>query len=212
MKSEKVLKYIIKLFWVFIIGSIIGYCVEMVVALVQTGNFESRQGLLYGPFAQVYGLGAMAYFIVVPKLGNAKKVFIFTMIIGGVVEYLCSYIQEACFGTVSWDYSNLLFNINGRTSLLHCLYWGTFGVIFLKVVYDRVNNLDKYIPKIKFKTVTAVLAIFMVFNITISGLAANRQKERIQNIAAQDSIDVFLDTYYPDHIMNNVYANKIVKI
>ena len=68
MKKERFINTFIKLFWVFIIGSLIGYIVEMIVGLVQNGHFVSRQGLLLGPFAQVYGLGILAYYFVVPKI------------------------------------------------------------------------------------------------------------------------------------------------
>ena len=63
------------------------------------------------------------------------------MVLGGIVEYLFSFFQEKFFGTVSWDYSNLWFNINGRTSLLHCLYWGTGGVLFVKYIYPFIEKL-----------------------------------------------------------------------
>ena len=56
------------------------------------------------------------------------------MLLGGITEYLCSYIQEKAFGTISWDYSYLLFNINGRTSLLHCTYWGIAGILYITYI------------------------------------------------------------------------------
>ena len=68
MKKEKLVNQSIKIFWVFIIGSLIGYVVEMIVGLVQNGHFVSRQGLVFGPFAQVYGIGILAYYFVVPKI------------------------------------------------------------------------------------------------------------------------------------------------
>lgn len=52
------------------------------------------------------------------------RIFLVTAILGGVTEYIGSYAQEKLFGTISWDYSHLPFNLNGRTSLLHCTYWG----------------------------------------------------------------------------------------
>ena len=131
-KKEKIVTMIMKLFWVFIIGSLIGYLVESIVGLVQEGHWVSRKGLLYGPFIPVYGIGILAYYFSVPKIKGISKVFLFSMIMGGLVEYMCSFIQEKCFGTVSWDYTHLWLNINGRTSLLHCLYWGTGGVISLQ--------------------------------------------------------------------------------
>ena len=58
----------IKVFIIFMIGSVIGYVVEMIVALVQNGYIESRQGLLYGPFTPVYGIGIIVYYIFFSKI------------------------------------------------------------------------------------------------------------------------------------------------
>lgn len=210
MKKEQWINKVIKLFWIFIIGSIIGYAVEMIVGFVQNGHFVSRQGLVFGPFAQVYGLGILAYYFVVPKIkGGYIKIFFITMVLGGIVEYLCSYFQELLFGTISWDYSHLWFNIHGRTSLLHCTYWGTGGILFMKYIIPLIEDIEKLIKNNYFRTVTALFAIFMIFNIAVSSMAAIRQEERNRQIAASNNIDVFFDKYYSDEIMDTIYENKI---
>ena len=210
MKKEKYINQSIKIFWVFIIGSIIGYIVEMIVGFVQNGYFVSRQGLIFGPFAQVYGLGILAYYFIVPKIkGGYIKIFFVTMILGGIVEYLCSYFQELLFGTISWDYSHLWFNINGRTSLLHCTYWGIGGILFMKFIIPFINKMDKIIKNTYFRTATALFIIFMLFNISVSSMAAMRQDERNREIAASSNVDMFFDKYYSDEVMNTIYENKI---
>ena len=208
------IKDIIKIFLIFIIGSVIGYCVEMIVGLVQNGHFVSRQGLLYGPFIPVYGIGMVVYYLAFKNKSENKlvSIFLISMVLGGVVEYLFSYFQEKFFGTVSWDYSNLWFNLNGRTSLLHCTYWGLAGIIFVKKVLPLINKLDKFLIKPKLQYVSAFLAIFMIFNVSISCLASQRQKERMQNLSANSEIDMLLDEYYPDYLMNRIYQNKINKV
>ena len=60
----------------------------------------------------------------------------------------------------------------------------------------------------KIKIMASSLAIFMIFNITISAMAAIRQKERVENIPANDNIDRFLDNMYPDEYMDEVFENK----
>ena len=107
MEKKKILKELIITFWVFIIGSILGYIFEMIVVLFQKGYFESRQGLIYGPFTPVYGIGGIIYYIAFKliKTKDKKIVFLTSMLLGGITEYLCSVIQEKAFGTISWDYS-----------------------------------------------------------------------------------------------------------
>ena len=208
-KSSK-FNEIFKVFIIFMIGSILGYVVEMIVALVQNGHFVSRQGLLYGPFTPVYGIGILVYYIFfrIVKNRDKKIVFISSMILGGITEYLCSYIQEKAFGTVSWDYSNWLFNINGRTTLIHCTYWGFAGLLYVSYIEPLIPKIEEVVRNHKVKIMATSVAIFMVFNVAISSMAAIRQKERQENIAANSKIDVFLDNTYPDEYMDEVFENQ----
>lgn len=208
-KSSK-FNEIFKVFIIFMIGCILGYVVEMIVALVQNGHFVSRQGLLYGPFTPVYGIGILVYYIFfrIVKNRDKKIVFISSMILGGITEYLCSYIQEKAFGTVSWDYSNWLFNINGRTTLIHCTYWGFAGLLYVSYIEPLIPKIEEAVRNHKIKIMATSVAIFMVFNVAISSMAAIRQKERQENIAANSKIDVFLDNAYPDEYMDEVFENQ----
>lgn len=209
LKKREILNKLIKIFWIFIIGSVIGYILEMIVGLVQNGHFVSRQGLLIGPFIQVYGLGLVTYYLVISKIENKSnlKIFILSMILGGIIEYLFSYFQEKLFGTISWDYTNLPFNINGRTSLLHCLYWGTGGILFVKFIHPYIDRLDNLYKYKSYKVVTAFLVLFICFDITISGLAGTRYLERRRNMEAKNDMDVFFDIYYPDSKLKEIYSN-----
>lgn len=210
MNKEKIVKELIMVFWIFIIGSIIGYIFEMIVALVQNGHFESRQGIIYGPFTPVYGAGAVIYYLILNHM-NVKskfKVFLVTAVLGGIVEYMCSLLQEKIFGTISWDYSSLMFNLHGRTSLLHCTYWGIAGVIYIIYLDQFLEDLKEKINQNKLKAITVLFAFFMIFNISISCVAANRQLERRNNIPASSKLDEFLDKHYPDSYMDKIFANK----
>ena len=210
MKKVSKFNEIIKIFVIFMIGSVLGYIVEMIVGLVQNGHFVSRQGLIYGPFTPVYGIGIIVYYIFfkLVKTRDKKKIFIFSMILGGITEYLCSFIQEKVFGTISWDYSQWLFNINGRTTIVHCTYWGIAGLLYIKYIEPLIPKIENWVSNNRIKVMSTGVAVFMVFNISISSMAAIRQKERINNIPASSSVDNFLDNVYPDEYLNVVFENK----
>ena len=210
MKVKNKTNELTKIFIIFMIGSLIGYIVEMIVALVQNGHLESRQGVLYGPFTPVYGIGIIVFYLFFNKVDTRQKgkIFIMSMILGGITEYLCSFLQEKIFGTVSWNYSNWIFNINGRTTLIHCTYWGIAGILYISYIEPLIPKINELLNKNLTKILAASLAVFMIFNITISSMAALRQKERNDNIAPQNKIDEFLDANYPDYYMNKVFANK----
>ena len=207
--KESIIQKLTKIFWIFLIGSIIGYGIEMIVGLVQNGHFVSRQGILFGPFIQVYGVGLVAYYLVISNIRKKSyiKIFFITMLLGGIVEYLFSYLQETWFGTISWDYSNLLFNIHGRTSLLHCLYWGVGGVLFVRFILPLIRSLNEWCKNTNFRFITAFLVLFITFDIVMSGMAGSRQLERKNNIAANGYIDNFFDEYYPDEKLEQIYSN-----
>lgn len=207
--NNTIFQKIVKIFWIFIIGSVLGYAIEMIVGLVQNGHFVSRQGLLIGPFIQVYGIGLVVYYLVISKIKNKNniKIFIISMILGGLIEYLFSFFQEKLFGTISWDYRNLPLNINGRTSLLHCIYWGFGGILFVKYILPHLDKLDIAYKKNYFKVITILLITFITFDIVISSLAGIRHLERRKNIQPEGKIDIFLDNYYPDSKLKEIYSN-----
>lgn len=209
-KKINVVEEVTKIFWVFMIGSFLGYIFEMIVVLLQKGYFESRQGLIYGPLTPVYGIGGIIYYLAfkIIKTRNIGKVFLISMLLGGITEYLCSFIQEVVFHTISWDYSHLAFNLNGRTSLLHCSYWGIAGVLYIVYIEPIISKIGEAVKKNSVKIATILVAVFMVFNITISWMAGVRQKDRVQNIPPRNKIEKFLDKHYPDEYMDKIFANK----
>lgn len=210
MEKKKVLEELMILFWLFILGSVIGYLYEMILVLIQKGHFESRQGLIYGPFTPVYGIGMVVYYLVLNSMNTQNKVEIFlvTMLLGGMTEYVCSFMQEKAFGTISWDYSYLRFNLNGRTSLLHCTYWGIAGILYSTCIVPQIERWRKFITHKSLQMMTSFVLIFMFFNITISCMAAERQTQRRNNLQAENEWDIFLDEHYPDERMDRIFANK----
>ena len=207
--GKKIISYSLKIFWIFVIGSVFGFFAEMLYALVYTRTLQIRQGLIYGPFIQIYGMGAIAYHILISVIkDNPKKAFFGGMIMGGSLEYICSFLQEIFFGTISWDYSKLFMNLNGRTCLLYCVYWGMIAVIYLKVVYPIFQKMEILLEKKSVKIASIFLALFMAFDITISCMAGERQQQRRQNIPAQNKIDMFLDKTYPDELMDKIFNNN----
>lgn len=209
MNKKNLAKELIIIFWIFIIGSILGYIFEMTIVLFQKGHFESRQGLIYGPLTPVYGIGGVIYYLILSNIKTKNKVTIFfiTMILGGVTEYICSLVQEKMFGTISWDYSYLPFNLNGRTSLLHCTYWGIAGVLYSIYIEPLIEKIKEKTDTASLKTVTIALSIFIVFDTYISIVALDRKIERENEIVPEGRHDAILDKYYPDEFIDMIFAN-----
>lgn len=198
-----------KLFWVFFIGCFLGVVVETLFYLVTEFRFTNRTGLLYGPFNLVYGFGALLMTIGLHWLTKKRAVWIFLggAVLGGGFEYLCSWVQETLFGTVSWQYRHLPFNLNGRVSLLFCMFWGALALLWLRWFYPMLSNFIEKIPNKVGIPLTWVLVVFMLFNITVSALAVSRQSQRHNGVAASNAVDEYFDEHYPDDYLKRVYPS-----
>ena len=198
-----------KLFWVFFVGCFGGVIIERLWALIRYGVFEPRVGLLYGPFNLVYGIGACALTAALypARKRNPALSFLGGMLIGSVVEYGCSLFQEAVFGSVSWDYSNRPFNLNGRICLLYSIYWGALGVIWIKELYPRIARGIMRIPNRIGKPLTWMIAVFMGMNALMTGTAVLRWAERQTENAPSNGMEVYFDAHYPDERMQKIFSN-----
>ena len=198
-----------KIALICISGSFAGVVVELLWCLVRNGYLESRAGLVYGPFNLLYGVGAVALTLILYRYRNRSSAFSFFggIVIGSAVEYLLSWGQETLFGSTSWDYSELPFNINGRICLLYSVFWGILGVLWIKSIYPRVAKIILKIPDKAGKIITWALTVFMIFNAVMSLLSVWRWSERVHNVPATTIADEFFDKRFPDSRMERIFAN-----
>jgi uncharacterized membrane protein len=200
-----------KMFWIFFIGSFIGVIIETLWCYFTLNRVESRSGLIYGPFNLVYGFGALCITLGLIWLAKKNKILVFIggAVIGSIFEYLCSYIQEKMFGTVSWEYTNMPFNISGRITLKFTIIWGILSVAwilyFCPMIFKILDKANKEI----IRPVTWILLAFMIFNTVISAVAVDRMSKRHENVITNSLIERFLDNYYPDEYMQKIYPNMM---
>ena len=198
-----------KLLIVCFLGSFCGVIIEMLWCLVKNGYIESRAGLVYGPFNLLYGVGAVVLTVCLYQYRNRSEwvSFLGGIVVGSVVEYGCSWIQEFLFGTRSWDYSHLPFNLNGRICLLYSIFWGFLGVFWIKNVYPRMARFILKIPNKAGKIATWVMVIFFAINITMSSISVFRWSQRNEGIAPSNAFWETIDQRFPDERMEKIYAN-----
>ena len=198
-----------KLLLICFIGSFIGVVIEMLWCLVTNGYIESRAGLVYGPFNLLYGVGAVALTVCLYRFRNHGSwiSFLGGMIVGSVVEYICSLVQEVLFGSRSWDYSHMPFNLGGRVCLLYSVFWGLVGVLWIKDIYPRIAKWILKIPNRGGKIVTWMLVVFFAFNACMSAVSMYRWSRRVENVAPANAFEVWIDERFPNERMQKIYAN-----
>lgn len=196
-----------KLFYLFVIGSFIGTILETIWAFCVDGHFEMRVGMVYGPFIPVYGGGACFLTAALYKLYklNDTLVFVISAFVGAGFEYFCSWLQEQMFGTVSWDYSDTPFNLDGRTNLMYALIWGFLGLVWVRYLYPWIAKLIEKIPKRAGAIITTFLIVFMVFNGFMSVTATARWTQRTEGVPASNSFEEYLDEKFDNEKMEFLF-------
>ena len=196
-----------KLFYLFVIGSFIGTILETIWAFCVDGHFEMRVGMVYGPFIPVYGGGACFLTAALYKLYklNDTLVFVISAFVGAGFEYFCSWLQEQMFGTVSWDYSDTPFNLDGRTNLMYALIWGFLGLVWVRYLYPWTAKLIEKIPKRAGAIITTFLIVFMAFNGFVSVTATARWTHRTEGVPASNSFEEYLDEKFDNEKMEFLF-------
>lgn len=196
-----------KLFYLFVIGSFIGTILETIWAFCVDGHFEMRVGMVYGPFIPVYGGGACFLTAALYKLYKLNDTLVFTIsaFVGAGFEYFCSWLQEQMFGTVSWDYSDTPFNLDGRTNLMYALIWGFLGLVWVRYLYPWTAKLIEKIPKRAGAIITTFLIVFMAFNGFVSVTATARWTHRTEGVPASNSFEEYLDEKFDNEKMEFLF-------
>lgn len=198
-----------KLFLIYYIGCFAGVVVETLWCFIKNGYIESRTALVFAPLNPVYGLGALGLTVALYRYRNRSSLFSIVggFLVGSVVEYLCSFAQEMVFGSTSWDYSHMPFNLNGRICLQYSMYWGILGLLWIKNLYPRMARWILRIPNSIGKTLCWVLLALNIFDTGISLMAVGRWSMRISGQEANTLVSRWFDEHFPDERMERIYAN-----
>lgn len=198
-----------KLFWVFMICSLLGALIEFIFVGLTSGQWMSRSSLVIGQFSIVWGFGGTLLTWALHRLidKDDRYIFIAGTILGGAFEYSCSYIGEKLFGVIFWDYSHMRFNINGRVNLTYCLFWGIAALVWIKLVYPWMSKAIERLPVLLGKILTYLLLIFMLFDMAISSAALYRMNARDQGHVASNWAEEYVDEHYTDEWIENRYRN-----
>lgn len=198
-----------KLFWVFFAGCFLGVVVETIWCFFRLGRIESRTGLIYGPFNLVYGFGSVLMTITLVRFTGYRDLWIFLIgsLLGGIFEYVCSFVQEKLFGTVSWNYKSFPLNLNGRVNMLYCFFWGLLALVWVKDFYPRMSRITEKIPNTYGRQLTWLCAAFMVVNTVMSSCVVYRMSRRRKGVEATNAFWRYIDMHYDDERVKRIYPN-----
>lgn len=203
-----------KLALIFVLGSFLGVVWEnglgIVKRLIKYGTFSLRdhRGVIYGPFNPLYGFGIT---FIIYLLGRNKrhpaKTFLYGALLGGLIEYVASFLLEMLLGAKSWDYSHQLWNINGRTSIPYMIFWGFGMMILMHIVYPWISKVIEKIPRKLGNFLVKFFVIFLSIDMIISWTALGRQVLRNKGYEPFTIIGEFYDKVYTDEFLKKIYVN-----
>lgn len=202
-----------KLTLLFVLGSFLGVVWENALGVVKrlikfgTLSYRDHRGVIYGPFNPLYGIGIVAiiYILGRKKRSNTKN-FIYGALLGGLTEYIASYLMEIVIGAQSWNYSDQFLNINGRTSVGYMLFWG-FGMMLLLKVWPWISKQIERIPRKLGGLLVKFFVIFLSLDIIISWTALGRQVLRHKGYEPFTFVGELYDKYYTDEFLKKIYVN-----
>ena len=192
-----------KIIWLFVIGCLLGFVIETIWYLLKNGILINKQGLLYGPFKPIYGIGVLIITALFHKIQNKNRVMIFILgiLVGTIYEYGTSLFQEYVLGTSTWDYSKFNFNINGRIYFPYCIGWGLITLLWIKFIYPKLKLLIIKIPL----WISVITSIFMLSNLIVSALAVYEYSNRANDIRHNSKVLSVMDEVYPDEVINKKF-------
>ena len=203
-----------KLFWIFVVGCFFGLIIEDIFHLIVYHEWESRAGLVWGPFSTIYGVGAVVLTLFLNRFYYTHNIIIFliSMVLGSTMEYITSWMMEVFFHAIAWDYSNTFGSIDGRTNFLFGVMWGALGLGWVRIIMPLIKSA---FHRINFKNtvvrmITAIMVVFMATNIIVTALALHREGERAVDIPAASALDIWLDDWFPDEWMQERFHNMTV--
>lgn len=172
-----------KAFYIFIIYSILGWFMEVIIVSTKKRKLTNR-GFLIGPWCPIYGFGALFITLLLKKYYEDPLVlFIMSFLLGSILEYVTSYIMEKIFHARWWDYSDHKFNVNGRISLITSLGFGFLGLILVYVFNPFFLKIVMNIPSIVFNIIMIIIGLIFITDIVTSfKIIYNIRKESYINV------------------------------
>ena len=200
---------VVKLFYIFIIGSLVGWVVEGLYTLIVFHELVNHSAVVIGPFDMAYGICFVLLTLLFYKLPNISfvKAFLLSFLGGTILEYIMSLGMEIFLGFTAWDYSTYPLNINGRVCLIYSVFWGILGIAWVKLVFPFIMKLlNKFNYKIANK-VAIILFVFLVFDVILTIQARERAKAKMRGIEPKNKYEEFLDNTFNMDYLKNMYNN-----
>ena len=197
-------------FIIFILYSFLGWCMEVILKLIEKNKFVNR-GFLIGPLCPIYGCGALCMlWLLTPYKDDTFVLIVMATFVCSVLEYITSYIMEKIFKARWWDYSNKSFNINGRICLFNAFAFGVLGYLLVKIItpyiYVKIKLVDINIIYI----ISGILFIIYVADTIISTLIMLNFKTKTYELK-KDNTEEITEKVRTEFLKGSYYKKRLIE-
>lgn len=200
------------LFLLFIIYSFFGYIIEILACAIESDKLTFSRGFLIGPIIPVFGVGGMLIFFLLYKyINDIVALFIMSMVICTILEYITSFIMEKLFKLRWWDYSNKKFNVNGRICLGNAIGFGIGGVIMLKIVNPILYKIITSIPVNLMYILASIIFVIFIIDIVVSTVTILRLKLNVSALEGKDATFWIKRAVKKDLAKHSILTKRLVK-
>lgn len=193
----------------FIIYSMIGWAMEVVVTLIGQHKFVNR-GFLIGPYCPVYGFGGIFITLFLSKYKDDFFVFfVMTLFICTILEYFTSWAMEKIFHARWWDYSYKKIHINGRVCLDAMFGFGIVGTVVMYLLNPLLMKWIAMAPHILIKIVSITLATIFITDCIVSLKVMSNLKHI--NFAKRDNTEEITKKVKETLSHKNLFTKRLVE-
>lgn len=184
MPSENLTNLII-LFFSF---SVLGWMIEVSLKFIDFGRFINR-GFFIGPYCPIYGLGSILIILVTQNFREHSPalVFLISLLVCGLVEYLVSYFLEVRYHARWWDYSNRPMNLNGRIWIGNLVLFGLGGLAIDRVFEPWIMDGLALMPLVWKQGLALAIVLVMLVDLILSYFVMKLVKVNVEGSKADNT-------------------------
>ncbi|MBQ2639411.1 MAG: putative ABC transporter permease [Bacilli bacterium] len=178
----------LRMFLLFILYSTIGYITEIISVSSKEKRLVLSRGYLIGPWIPIYGVGTLLTTTILDKYKKDMiALFIMSIVICIILEYMTSLVMEKIFKLRWWDYSDRKFNINGRVCLENGLIFGFGGILIVKFINPLLISFINSIPMINIYLIGTIILIAFIIDLVESTYIIYKLKINVDKYTNKDS-------------------------
>lgn len=168
----------------FLACAFIGWIWEVLITFFKTGHIVNR-GVLHGPWLPIYDVGGVIMALFLHRFEKRPwLVFLTSAASCGLLEYFTGWYLETFKHLKWWDYSDIIFNLNGRVCLLSIIGFGLCGLTMVYFLKPYLFNLFSHIPHSLKLAISLIFVFSFISDATYSSYRPNTG-EGITNIISQ---------------------------